>query len=113
MARVDAARVRQFLGIIGDSVRKLHELGALSQASSQRTWRLAYRRWHGSATWSCISIGRLMTRRCTRSFTLIWAILRSFREQLRRSSSRSRLEQLPRRLMGTQLLGPDALNIAL
>ncbi len=32
MAKVDAARLRQFLGIIGDSLRKLHELGALSQA---------------------------------------------------------------------------------
>lgn len=34
MARtLDEARLRQFLGIIGDSVRKLRELGALPQAS--------------------------------------------------------------------------------
>jgi uncharacterized protein YutE (UPF0331/DUF86 family) len=39
MARVDAARLRQFLGIIGDSVRKLRELGALSQADFLRDFR--------------------------------------------------------------------------
>ncbi len=39
MARVDAARVRQFLGIIGDSVRKLRELGALSQADFLKDFR--------------------------------------------------------------------------
>ncbi len=36
---LDVARLRQFLGIIGDSVRKLRELGALPQADFLRDFR--------------------------------------------------------------------------
>ncbi len=39
MANIDIARLRQFLGIIGDSVRKLRELGALPQVDFLRDFR--------------------------------------------------------------------------